>query len=133
LFKILSNKEFIFFIFSGGAAALANLISRFFLNIYISFELAVLFAYFVGMLVAYFLTRYYVFSPSNSISTPEFIRFIQVNILSALIVWCVSVYLENIFFPHINFIFYSKEISHLIGVLSPLFFSFFAHKFYTFR
>ncbi|MDA9637002.1 GtrA family protein [SAR86 cluster bacterium] len=118
---------------TGGIAALANLVARFILNFYISFEIAVIFAYFIGVLVAYFLTRIYVFIPKKGASSNEFFRFVQVNILSAIIVWSVSVFLQNIFFPYISYSLYSKEISHLIGVLSPILFSFFAHKFYTFK
>jgi len=118
---------------TAGVAALANLASRYFLNLYISFELSVFLAYCVGVVVAYTLAKYFVFVSRNKDLGLEFLRFIIVNIISLAIVWTVSVSLRNIIFPGFEMYFYPETVSHIIGVASPAIFSFFAHKTYTFN
>ena len=127
------TREFVNFIFTGGFAAFINLVTRFYLNKIISFEISVVISYFLGMIVAYLLTRVFVFSVEEPMDRNEFFRFFQVNLISAFIVWIVSVFLYNIFFPLIKIVEYSSEMSHFIGVITPIVFSFYAHKFYTFK
>lgn len=127
------SRQFPFFLLTAGIAALANLASRFFLNIYISFELSVFLAYCVGVVVAYTLAKYFVFVSRNKDLGLEFLRFIVVNIISLAIVWMVSVSLRNIIFPGFDMNFHPETVSHIIGVASPAIFSFFAHKTYTFN
>ena len=127
------TKEFVNFIFTGGFAAFINLVTRFYINKIISFEISVVISYFLGMIVAYLLTRVFVFSVEEPMDRNEFFRFFQVNLISAFIVWIVSVFLYNIFFPLIKIVEYSGEMSHFIGVITPIVFSFYAHKFYTFK
>ena len=127
------SRQFPTFLITAGVAALANLASRYFLNLYISFELSVFFAYCLGVVVAYTLAKYFVFVSRNKDLGLEFLRFIIVNVISLAIVWTVSVSLRNIIFPGFEMDFYPETVSHMIGVASPAIFSFFAHKTYTFN
>ncbi len=127
------SRQFPTFLITAGVAALANLASRYFLNLYISFELSVFFAYCLGVVVAYTLAKYFVFVSRNKDLGLEFLRFIIVNVISLAIVWTVSVSLRNIIFPGFEMDFYPEIVSHIIGVASPAIFSFFAHKTYTFN
>lgn len=127
------SRQFPTFLITAGVAALVNLASRYFLNLYISFELSVFLAYCVGVVVAYTLAKYFVFVSRNEDLGLEFLRFIIVNVISLAIVWTVSVSLRNIIFPGFEMDFYPETVSHIIGVASPAIFSFFAHKTYTFN
>ena len=127
------SRQFPTFLITAGVAALANMASRYFLNLYISFELSVFLAYCVGVVVAYTLAKYFVFISRNKDLGLEFLRFIIVNVISLAIVWTVSVSLRNIIFPEFEMDFYPETVSHIIGVASPAIFSFFAHKTYTFN
>ena len=127
------SRQFPTFLITAGVAALANLASRYFLNLYIPFELSVFLAYCVGVVVAYTLAKYFVFVSRNKDLGLEFLRFIIVNVISLAIVWTVSVSLRNIIFPGFEMDFYPETGSHIIGGASPAIFSFFAHKTYTFN
>ena len=127
------SRQFPTFLITAGFAALANLASRYFLNIYISFEISVFLAFCVGVIVAYSLAKYFVFVSRNKDYGIEFLRFVIVNVVSLPIVWIVSVSLRNIIFPGFEMDFYPETVSHIIGVASPAIFSFFAHKTYTFN
>ena len=85
------------------------------------------------MTSAYILSKIYVFNSSENMNKSEFTRFLIVNIFSAGIVLIVSVMFHDHFFPFFGIIQFSKELSHLIGVMSPIIPSFFAHKYFTFR
>ncbi|MDC3363306.1 GtrA family protein [Planktomarina temperata] len=124
--------RFLKFLITGGLAAIFNLLFRWFLNGFIVFEIAVLASYICAMLLAFYLTKIFVFEATDTSLIVQLFRFILVNIVSLLIVWSVSVALYRVIFPYLDFHWYAKSISHLIGVCSPVFVSYILHKKYTF-
>ena len=124
--------EFLRFLVTGGIAAFVNLASRYGLNLFMSFEVAVVIAYLVGMATAYILARLFVFQASGRSVASEFRRFVLVNIVALAIVWLVSVGLARLLFPAIGFTWHADDVSHLIGVLAPVVTSYFGHRLYTF-
>jgi putative flippase GtrA len=127
------SSRFVRFLLTGGFAALVNLVSRYALNLFMSFEAAVAVAYLAGMATAYLLARIFVFDKSGLAVAIEFRRFATVNLVSLAIVWAVSVGLAFRVFPAVGFRWHAEDVAHLIGVLSPSFVAYFAHKHYTFR
>ena len=123
--------QFFAFLLAGGTAAASNIVSRYLFNFIMPFEVAVLFAYFVGMIVAFVLTKRYVFEADGSIKR-QMTRFLIVNLVSLIAVWTTSVSLANVLFPFFAFDWYAKDIAHLIGVMVPAIISYFGHKNYTF-
>ena len=65
--KVLSSEAFRFFSFvvTGGISAACNLGARFWMSRVMRYEFAVLFAYLVGMIVAFVLARTFVFEKSE--------------------------------------------------------------------
>ena len=126
-----TSKEFLYFIISGGIAALVNFFSRIALNFIFSYEVSIVLAYCFGMLTAYILARKYVFL-SNANILRSSVKFIIVNLIAVLQTYFISVYL-NKYFESINFCFYSKELAHMAGIIVPVFTSYVGHKYYSFK
>lgn len=126
------TSEFLKFLMTGGLAALANLASRYALNLIMPFEAAVAVAYLIGMTTAYVLARLFVFQRSGRSVASELRRFAIVNVVALVIVWLVSVGLARLLFPSVGFAWHADDIAHLIGVLSTAVSSYFGHRLYTF-
>ena len=126
------SKQFASFIVTGGIAALVNLGSRWGLNFVMRFEYAVALAYLIGMTTAFVLARLFVFGASGGSWVAEYLRFAMVNVMSFLIVLGVSVGLARYGFPAVGFTWHADDVAHLIGVLSPIVASFYAHKHFSF-
>ncbi|RWM99591.1 MAG: GtrA family protein [Mesorhizobium sp.] len=124
--------EFVRFLFVGGLAAAANVGSRLVLDLATSYEIAVMFAYFVGLTTAFVLNRTFVFDARNGRGKSQFLRFTIVNVFALAQVWLVSVGLARWLFPLIGFLWHPETSAHVIGVLSPALTSYVAHKYYTF-
>lgn len=123
--------EFARFIAIGGVAALANLVSRYFLDIMMPFEVAVVLAYGVGMVVGFFLFRSTLFC-DRTISRALVLRFVWVNLFGATLAWAVSSVMARQLLPAIGWTFHPFEVAHFCGVAAPAITSYFLHKHYTF-
>jgi putative flippase GtrA len=127
------NTEFFRFVLAGGIAAAVNILSRWLLSSVMSFEAAVVFAYLMGMITAFGLTRQFVFEKSERHVGGEAMRFILVNLVALVQVWVVSVGLADWVFPKIGLFSQAELIAHIAGVLSPVAASYFGHKYFSFR
>lgn len=123
--------EFARFLGVGGIAALANLVSRYFLDFVLPFEVAVVLAYMVGMVVGFFLFQKMLFGGSG-IDARRVIRFTWVNIFGATLAWAVSTLMARQVLPVLGWTWHPFEIAHLCGVAAPAVTSYFLHKHYTF-
>jgi putative flippase GtrA len=124
--------EFARFLGTGGFAAAINLLSRYQLSKFLSFEIAVALAYIIGMVTAYVLARLFVFQASGRSVGKEFKRFAIVNVFSLLFVWSISVGLAHYVFPAVGFQWHTDDTAHVIGVAAPAVISYFGHRAYTF-
>lgn len=124
--------QFLRFLSTGGLAAVLNLLSRRELNKFMSFEIAVVLAYLLGMITAYVLARRFVFQATGRSVVSELKRFAIVNVFSLVLVWSISVGLANHLFPAIGLIWHADDIAHFIGVAAPAVVSYFGHRAYTF-
>ncbi len=125
--------QFLRFLMMGGIAAAVNIVSRYLLNMVLSFEVSVVLAYLAGMTTAYVLARLFVFEATQRGVGAEFTRFAIVNAFALVLVWGVSVGLARGVFPAIGFNWYANDIAHMIGVIIPAATSFVGHKYFTFR
>jgi putative flippase GtrA len=128
----LTQGEFARFLVTGGIAALVNLGSRYLVNLFVRFEIAVILAYLFGMGTAYILARMFVFEASGRSVASEFQRFVIVNLFALTLVWSISVGTAKFVFPSIGFTWHADDFAHVIGVLAPAVASYFGHRFYTF-
>jgi len=127
------SKEFILFICSGGIAAVANFLSRIFLNNFLSFSISILIAYCIGMVVAYILMKFYVFKSSKNTNRKSSLYFFLINLLAVLQTWAVSLYLANYLLPGLNVQHNINELAHAVGVVIPVITSYYGHKLITFK
>lgn len=128
-----TRKQLMMFVLAGGTAALINIIARWCLSFVFFYELAVTVAYLLGMTSAFLLSRTFVFAPGSGHWLGEYGRFALVNAASFLIVLGISTILARLIFPAVGFEWHAKDVAHIIGVISPILFSFHAHKHYSFR
>lgn len=125
--------EFAQFLLVGGVAALVNFVARILINHFVSFGVAVVLAYVVGMITAFVLSRLYVFERSGRHHLHELRDFTIVNLFAVAQVWGISVGLAEYVFPAIGFSYYAPEVAHLIGLAVPSVTSYFGHKYFSFR
>jgi putative flippase GtrA len=127
------SPQFLLFLIAGGVAAAANFGSRFLFSLFFEYAFAVVFAYLVGMLVAFLLMRESVFSASNAPLAPQVAKFIAVNALAALQTLVISLLLARWVLPAVGIIDHAEALGQLVGVFVPVITSYFGHKFFTFR
>lgn len=128
-----SHGEFFQFMMVGGFSAGVNFVSRIGFSELVSYRYAIIFAYLVGMITAFLLSKHYVFEKSGRPFKDELRDFTIVNIFAVIQVWLISVGLAEYFFPYISFTFYPEEVAHLIGLGIPVISSYFGHKHFSFR
>jgi putative flippase GtrA len=126
------HRRFVSFVVVGGIAAAVNVLSRIALNLVMSYEIAIIFAYICGMTTAYILNKGFVFSQSGRAVHDEYFRFTIVNVVAAAQVWIVSVGLARFIFPWLHFDWHADTIAHAIGVVIPVFTSYLGHKHFSF-
>ena len=128
-----SGRQFLLFVLTGGAAALANVFSRVGFSLVFRFELAVLVAYAVGMVTAYILFRRYVFTDSGQSVRRSFSAFALVNLVAVLQTWLVSMGVRHLLLPIIDALALVDLMAHGVGVIVPIFTSYLGHKHVSFR
>jgi len=120
------------FVLSGGLAAAVNVVSRFLLSRWLTFEAAVAVAFLLAMSTAFLLNRAFVFRSSTHWAR-QYWRFAVVNLIAFVQVFLVSEGLVRLLFPALGLRWRPLEIGHLLGVMSPIVTSYYAHKHFTFR
>ena len=90
-------------------------------------------AYLVGMCVAFVLMRRYVFTGSRGALGPQIAKFVGVNLLAVLQTLLISLALVRWVLPALGVVTYNEAIAHLIGVVVPVFTSYFGHRLLTFK
>lgn len=128
-----SFDQFVAFVAAGSLAALANLAARYFLDLIMPFELAVILAYLAGMSVAFVLFQRMIFDHQGAPLRRRVIRFTQVNVLGMATAWLVSAAMARLVLPAIGWTFHPFEVAHLSGVAAPAFSSYLLHRSYTYR
>lgn len=132
-FRTFEADRFLRFVLTGGFAAVVNVASRWLFSFVMLYELAVCFAYLVGMLTAFALSRSFVFKRSSAPALQQLGRFTLVNAAAFCQVWLISVSLARFFFPFMGLTWHAETIAHIIGVSSPVITSYFAHRRYSFN
>ena len=126
------TKQFLLFIVAGGFAALVNIISRALLSLFMNFSSSVLIAYFIGMVIAFILTKKFVFLSKNLDDKKSFLSFTLVNLFAVIQTYFISIYFREMILISFSKTSLANLISHTIGVLFPVITSFFGHKYLSF-
>jgi len=129
----LFTPEFVKFMLVGGFAAVVNFLSRILFSDWMDFRWAVLFAYLVGMVTAYLMSKLFVFESSGKHALHEFLHFTLVNLAAVAQVWVISVVLAEYLLPKMGVVSYREDIAHFVGLVIPVFSSYYGHKYFSFR
>ena len=127
------SRTFLVFVLIGGFASLVNLTARILIDRFVGYELAITLAFFVGLTTAFLLNRLFVFKPGPREVRGQFFRFLVVNLATLVQVIALSALFARLIFPATGMGFHPDTIAHAIGLVSPLFTSYWAHKHFTFR
>jgi putative flippase GtrA len=127
------NRQFVYFVLTGGLAACVNFVSRILLNVWLPYSFAIIVAYLFGMVTAFMLNKLLVFRDTNNALHHQIFWFCIVNLAAVLQTLAVSLLLADIAFPKLGFYWYPETVAHGIGVLVPVVTSFLGHKHLTFR
>ena len=133
ILKKTTNNQFILFLLTGGFSAIINLTSRIIISNFLRFEVSVLIAYFIGMLTAFFLAKKYVFLNIKKSDKKSFPIFALVNFVAILQTFLISKYIRIWLINISDNLIIIDFISHLCGVIFPIFTSFYGHKYITFN
>lgn len=128
-----ASQEFIRFLVTGGIAALVNFFSRIVLNLWLSFSTSIILAYLIGMVTAFSLVKFFVFTSSTQSLASSAGRFVAVNVVAIAQTWLVSMAFDRYLLPWIGITQFSHEIAHAIGIGVPVFTSYLGHKHWSFR
>lgn len=131
MIKHFFNTQFLLFLFVGATAASLNWTVRLALSIWMSFPVAVLLAYIVGMATAFELNRRFVFPVSPRPVLKQARVFISVNLAFLPIVWGVSILLKNLL-DEIGIMEFSEGIAHGLALTIPVLITFLIYKFIAF-
>ena len=126
-------QRFMRFTGAGVVAAAANVLSRMLFSHFMGYSASVTLAYLVGMVVAFTLSRMFVFDETANPWQKELIRFSMINAVAFVQVWLVSLGLAVWLFPKLHVQWHAESLAHMIGVASPIVFSYFGHKHFSFR
>lgn len=125
--------QFVKFILAGGFAALVNFSVGISLAGMLPYHGDIVVGHLSGMVVAFFLFESKVFGRSSESRQVEVSTFIIVNIASIVQTWFVYIGLQGYVFPAIGMHFYPQVHARAIAIVIPVFTSFIAHKYLTFK
>ena len=127
------SKQLLLFLVTGGTAALVNFGSRIAYNELMPFSYAIVMAYLTGMVTAFILAKWLVFTQSEQSVGRSALLFTTVNVLAILQTWLISMGLSIYALPAVGVIHWAPEIAHMVGVVVPVFTSYLGHKHFSFR
>ncbi|EDK72385.1 GtrA family protein [candidate division TM7 genomosp. GTL1] len=134
MIKQFYSRQFMSFLLAGGIAAFVNIASRFLYSQWVSFSTAVILAYITGLITAFVLTKLFVFKSSTQALHRSAFFFVLVNVVAAAQTWLISMGLAYYILPAMGMGGrYAEDLSHIIGVIFPVFSSYIGHRRWSFR
>jgi putative flippase GtrA len=127
------SRQFGRFLLAGGIAALANWLSRFIFNLFMTYAEAIVAAYALGMAVAFVLNKHYVFPYSRRPVAAEMSFFALFNLAAFPIVWVIAYLLGERLLPGLLPRQLALALGHGCAVAVPALINFVLHKLITFR
>ena len=124
--------QFLQFFLAALSAAAVNFLVRLLLDPFTGYYYAIVIAYIVGTVFAFFMYQHKVFGNGVRPLWQETLLFTFVTLAAIAQTLIVSVVLADHVFPVIRWEWYPKEVAHVIGMSVPMFSSFLGHKYLTF-
>jgi putative flippase GtrA len=133
LVSLYLSRQFGRFLLAGGLAAIANWLSRFVFNLFMSYAAAIVAAYALGMAVAFVLNKRHVFPYSQRPVGAEMSFFVLFNVLAFPLVWVIAYALGERLLSGLLPRQLALALGHGLAVAVPGLVNFVLHKFITFR
>ncbi|MGM8227438.1 GtrA family protein [Cellvibrio sp. ARAG 10.3] len=133
MIRFFAKRQFVVFIVTGGVAALVNFLSRILFNQWLSFSSSVILAYLCGMVTAYVLAKIFVFTESEQKLGQSILYFCLVNAVAVLQTWLLSMLFAYYILPFLGVTRFVHEIAHIVGIIFPVFTSYYGHKRFSFK
>ena len=130
--KLALSSQFWLFLAAGGTAALINFGSRIIYNTWFGYSTAIIAAYLTGMIVAFVLSKIFVFKNTTRTLHVSGLIFIFVNLMAAAQTWAISIGLAYYLLPYLGITKFSHEIAHAAGIAFPVISSYWGHKHFSF-
>ena len=124
--------QFVRFVVAAGLSVPVNIGSRILFSHFMPYEIAIVLSHVCGMLVAYVLTRLFVFERSGRGAGSELGRFAAINAVSAAQTWLVAVGLVRLVFPAVAFETEPELVAHVVALALASVTSFYGHRLYSF-
>jgi putative flippase GtrA len=126
------SPQFVYFLAVGCTCAAISFSLRILLMSWLTYASAIAVSYFAGMLSAFILNRSFVFRGATNRLHNQVLWFVGVNALALLQTLLVSVLLADFLLPRLGITWHVREIAHIAGIATPVFSSFFGHKYFSF-
>jgi len=125
------TRQFVCFVGVGISAMLLHWLARIILSMWLPFSIAVIIAYFFGIVIAYELNKKFVFFVQD-VSARYFKNFALVNLAFLPIVWLMSISINVVLIDY-GIDYHTEKISHGIAICIPPFLTFLIYKFKVFN
>ena len=127
------SPQFLRFLLTGGIAAATNFGSRIVFSAWVSYAWAVVLAYLVGMCCAFVLARAFVFMQGSQSLHRSALFFTLVNLFAVGQTWLISMALAYHLLPALGLQRHVFEVAHAVGIVVPVFSSYWGHRRWSFR
>ena len=121
------------YLLAGGLAAVCNYLARFAFSRFLPFEVAVVFAFVVGLGAGFLLMRRYAFGVKSRPTWKQGATYVAVNLLALAQTVLVSSVLLRWVLPMLGVARGAEAIAHACGVAIPVATSYVGHRHFTFR
>lgn len=128
-----AHERFLKFLAVGGFAAGVNFGSRIVFSLWLSYSVAIVLAYLLGMVTAFCLNRLFVFRTTTRPLGHQVGWFIVVNLLAVAQTLAISLLLARWLLPAIGWSWNVELCAHAVGVAVPVVTSYIGHKHLSFR
>lgn len=125
------SAQFVRFILVGATAALLHWLARFWLSTWLTFPVAVAFAYAVGIATAFELNRRIVFPASGRSMAKQARDFIVINLVFFPVVWLAAL-MFRAGLKQLGVVQFADGIAHGLAISIPVLMTFLMYKFIAF-
>lgn len=128
-----NSSRFVRFLLVSGFAAVVNFCARMVFSTWLSYPVAVAWAYVAGIGTAFCLNRSFVFRESSNSLRTQASWFLLVNLAGLAQTLLVSMVLARWLLPQLGVSAHAEEIAHAIGIGVPAITSYYGHKWFSFK
>jgi putative flippase GtrA len=131
--NVFLSRQFARFFLVGTVAAALHWLYRFVINMFVSYEVALIGAYLISLFSGFLLTKYFVFPLSTKSISHQATFFALFNVSMLPVVLGISFVLSEFVFAHLMSPAPARGLAHALGVVAPAVINFVLQKFVAFE